>query len=95
MHGFCDRGAESAGGTERNDVPNVVHHRVLPGERESLLANAGSFKYLSVSMEPVKGLLDGTELALVDGGMSDQVTEVEKCSERPDHVTWDVPLNSW
>ena len=68
---------------------------MLLGKRKTFLTNTGSLEHLSVLMKPIKGLLNGTEWVLVNGGVLDEVTEVKEGGKCPDHVVWDMTLNSW
>jgi len=66
VHRFGDGRAKSTGGTERNDVADVMHHRVLSGERKPRLTDTGRLEDFTVFVETVECLLDCGEVVLVD-----------------------------
>jgi len=71
VHRFGDGRAKSAGGTKCNDVADIMHHRVLSGERKPRLTNASRLEDFTEFMETVECLLDCGEVVLVDRGATD------------------------
>jgi hypothetical protein len=74
-------------------VADIVHHRMLPRERKPLFTHTGCLEDFAVPVKTFEGVLDCTEVILIDGWPTNQIAEVEEGGDHFDHVVGNIAFD--
>jgi|SRR5882762_7027847 len=72
----------------------IMLEGMLPRQGKPCWSNAGFFKYRSVCVEACECNIDSVQGVFIDTCTTNEVAEVEKCTESLDHLGWDVACYS-